>query len=266
VHKDVADQFFSQMKATVQEFYGNDSQKTEYYGRIINAKAFERLADLVKKSESFIKFGGKVDATERYIEPTVFDFGSDLTAFRAQPLMQDELFGPLVPVATFTNVDEVIDLVRGLPTGKPLACYCYSRDKAFIDAISNRTTSGGLCINDSVMHLANHELPFGGVGESGMGSYHGVYSFNTFTHQKAVLRKYPAIDEMPVLKQLLAARFPPYTSFRKLAIKIFSMRAMSIAVNPPLEKLFRFLLRVFLLVIGLRVFGYRVSIDGGRRR
>merc|ERR1711904_209095 len=163
------------------------------------------------------------------------------------------------------NGEDVVAFIRRLPTGKPLACYCYARDAKVIDTISRRTTSGGLCINDSVMHLANHELPFGGVGESGMGSYHGEHSFKTFTHQKAVLRKYPAIDEMPLLKQLLAARFPPYTSFRKLAIKIFSMRFMSIAVNPPLEKLFRFLLRVFLLVIGLRVFGYRVSIDGGRR-
>merc|ERR1719460_3100623 len=101
--------------------------------------------------------------------------------------------------------------------------------------LQTRTTAGGMCINDSVVHLANHELPFGGVGESGMGSYHGHYSFKTFTHEKAVLRKYPAIDEMPVLKQLLAARFPPYTSIRQFLIKMFSMRVMGLAVNPPVK-------------------------------
>merc|ERR1711870_199541 len=96
-------------------------------------------------------------------------------------------------------------------------------------------TSGGLCINDSVMHLANHELPFGGVGRSGMGSYHGHHSFTSFTHEKAVLRKYPLIDESILMKPLLAARFPPYTPFKKLAIKLFSAREVSMLLNPPIR-------------------------------
>jgi aldehyde dehydrogenase (NAD+) len=261
VHKDVADEFLAKLESTVKEFYSNNAQSTEYYGRIINAKAFERLAGLVDKSKPAIKFGGAVDAKDRYIQPTVFDFGSDLKAFRNQEIMQDEIFGPLLPVARYSDIEEVVNFVRTLPTGKPLACYCYSRDSKVIDTISHRTTSGGLCINDSVMHLANHELPFGGVGESGMGSYHGHYSFSCCTHEKAVLRKYPAIDEMPGLKQLLAARFPPYTSFRKLAIKLFSMRLVTLAVNPPLKQLLRFFIRVFVLCFGLRLAGYRVRIN-----
>jgi len=261
VHVDVADKFFSQLKVTMREFYSDNAKSTEFYGRIINTKAFERLADLVEKSKSAIKIGGAVDAAERYVEPTVFDFGSDLKAFRGQEIMQDEIFGPLLPVARYSNIEDVVSFVRSLPTGKPLACYCYARDKSVIDTISTRTTSGGLCINDSVMHLANHELPFGGVGESGMGNYHGEYSFKCFTHEKAVLRKYPAIDEAPVMKQLLAARFPPYTTFRKLAIKIFSMPVVTLAVNPPVEKLMRFLFRVLILCLGLRAAGYRVRID-----
>jgi len=261
VHADVATEFFSVFKATLKEFYSGDAKSTEFYGRVINAKAFERLAALVEKHKDAIVVGGAVDAKEKYVEPTVFDFGSDLAAFKAQEVMQDEIFGPLFPVARYTNIEDVVSFVRGLPTGKPLACYCYSRDSAVIDTISRRTTSGGLCINDSVMHLCNHELPFGGVGQSGMGAYHGHHSFKTFTHEKAVLRKYPAIDESPLMKPLLAARFPPYTVFRQLAIKIFSLRAVTLAVNPPLEKMFRFLLRVVLLCIGLRVAGYRVRID-----
>lgn len=260
VHADVADKFIAELKATVKDFYEN-SKTTEYYGRVINAKAYERLADLVEKSRSHIAFGGNVDASERYIEPTVLDFGRDLKAFREQPVMQDEIFGPLFPVCRYTDIEDVVSFIRTLPTGKPLACYCYSRDQAVIDTISHRTTSGGLCINESVMHLANHELPFGGVGASGMGSYHGHHSFMTFTHEKAVLRKYPAIDEMPILKQLLAARFPPYTGFRKLAIKLFSMRAMTVAVNPPIKKVAQFLIRVLALVFAMRLCGYRIRID-----
>lgn len=261
VHNDVADEFFQKFEATVNEFYSKNPQTTEYYGRVINAKAFERLAGLLKNSKAAIKFGGAVDESERYIQPTVFDFGKDLKAFRDQEIMQDEIFGPLLPCARYSNIEEVVQFVRSLPTGKPLACYCYSRDKAVIDTISQRTTSGGLCINDAVMHLANHELPFGGVGESGMGSYHGHHSFKCFTHEKAVLRKYPAIDEAPVMKQLLAARFPPYTTFRKLAIQIFSMRVVTLAVNPPIGKLMRFFFRVLLLCFSLRAAGYRVRID-----
>merc|ERR1719460_1049098 len=117
--------------------------------------------------------------------------------------------------------------------------------------LQTRTTAGGMCINDSIMHLCNHELPFGGVGESGMGSYHGHHSFKCFTHEKAVLRKYPSIDESLVMKKLLAARFPPYTTFRQLAIKIFSMPIVTLAVNPPVGKLMRFLFKVLLLCFGL---------------
>eukprot|EP00747_Dinoflagellata_sp_TGD_P206543 gnl/TRDRNA2_/TRDRNA2_80239_c0_seq1.p1 gnl/TRDRNA2_/TRDRNA2_80239_c0~~gnl/TRDRNA2_/TRDRNA2_80239_c0_seq1.p1 ORF type:complete len:536 (-),score=91.37 gnl/TRDRNA2_/TRDRNA2_80239_c0_seq1:82-1689(-) len=259
VHKDVADEFLKVLKATVKEFYG-DAQKTEWYGRLINDKAFERLSDLVSTHKDSIAFGGAVDSKERFIEPTVFDFGSDLEAFRGQAVMQDEIFGPLFPLARFSSIEDVVGFVRRLPTGKPLACYCYARDKDVIDAISRRTTSGGLCINDSVMHLANHELPFGGVGESGMGSYHGEYSFKTFTHEKAVLRKYPSIDTMPVMAQLLGARFPPYTGFRQWACNVFGKRIVMQMVNPPIEKGARFLFWVFVCTIILRFLGYSVQI------
>merc|ERR1712032_1718938 len=145
-----------------------------------------------------------------------------------------EIFGPLFPVCRFTDFEDVISFTRNLKTGKPLACYVYSRNKSNISAVTTRTTSGGLCINDSIMHLSNHELPFGGVGESGMGSYHGQYSFAAMTHEKAVLQKYPGLDELPVLKTLLAARFPPYTSTRQLIIKLFSMRHVATMLNLPL--------------------------------
>merc|ERR1712032_616983 len=163
-----------------------------------------------------------------------------------------EIFGPLFPVCRFTDFEDVISFTRNLKTGKPLACYVYSRNKSNISAVTTRTTSGGLCINDSIMHLSNHELPFGGVGESGMGAYHGQYSFKAFTHEKAVLQKYSTVDNMPILNFLLAARFPPYTSTKKLLIKIFSMRAVEQAVNLPVRNLGRFLVKLLLCVLSLR--------------
>lgn len=260
VHEEVADKFFEILKSTVTNFYSADPKSTEFFGRLINNKAFERLADLVEKGKGNIKFGGAVDAADRYIEPTVFDFGTDMKAFAEHPLMQDELFGPLLPVVRYSNLEDVITFVRRLPTGKPLALYCYSRDNSVIKAISERTTSGGLNINDCVMHLANHELPFGGVGESGMGSYHGEYSFKAMTHQKAVLRKYPGIDESFLLKGLLAARFPPYTSFKKGAIALFTTREVSMLVNPPPLNIFNFLVKCLGMTALLRLGGYSVDI------
>merc|ERR1712070_236106 len=181
--------------------------------------------------------------------------------FSEQPIMQEEIFGPLFPVCRFKDIEEAISFSRNLKTGKPLACYMYSRSTSNIDAVTKRTTSGGLCINDSIMHLSNHELPFGGVGASGMGSYHGHYSFAAMTHEKAVLQKYPGIDELPILKFLLAARFPPYTSTRQLIIKLFSMRQVAGLLNLPVRDAVRFFARVIGMVLLLRVGGYRVSIQ-----
>jgi aldehyde dehydrogenase (NAD+) len=260
VHEEVADDFFKIVKATIQKFYTKSAKDTEYYGRLINPKAFERLADLVEKSKQALVSGGEMDAVEKYIEPTVFDFGSDLEKFATQPIMQDELFGPLLPVARYKKIEDVVSFVRQLPTGKPLALYCYARDKEVIDTISHRTTSGGLCINDCVMHLANHELPFGGVGRSGMGKYHGHHSFKSFTHEKAVLRKYPVVDEAPVMKQLLAARFPPYSSFDQFAVKMFGTRAMMLAVNLPFGKLISFVKKLIVLLVLGRICGYKVQV------
>eukprot|EP00756_Hemistasia_phaeocysticola_P031040 Hpha_TRINITY_DN16327_c0_g1::TRINITY_DN16327_c0_g1_i3::g.59555::m.59555/K00128/ALDH; aldehyde dehydrogenase (NAD+) len=261
VHESVADKFIAIMKKTVRQFYGDDAQKTEYFGRIINDRAFERLDKLVQGAKDKIAFGGATDAADRFVAPTLFDYGSDLTVFSQSALMQDEIFGPLFPLARFSQMEDVIQLIRNLPTGKPLACYCYARDQTVIKAITERTTSGGLCINDSVMHLANHELPFGGVGESGMGAYHGRRSFNAFTHEKAVLVKYPALDNLPVLKTLLAARFPPYTPFKQTAVKMFGTRFMEAAVNLPLGAFRKFLIQLVVFLVVLRVFGYKVSIE-----
>jgi len=233
VHEKVADEFFSLVKAAIRDFYGSDPQQTEWFGRCINASAFHRLEALVKgaASDGKVCFGGRVDASDKYIEPTLLDYGSDLDAFKQCGAMADEIFGPVMPAVRFSSVEQVVTFTKELRTGKPLALYCYARDARFVDKIKRRTTSGGLCINDSIMHLVNHELPFGGVGASGMGSYHGKRSFLAFTHEKAVLEKSPSFDETFVLRPLLAARFPPYTPFKQALVRLFSMRLADHAVN-----------------------------------
>jgi aldehyde dehydrogenase (NAD+) len=152
----------------------------------LSLQAYERLTGLVAKREKHGKlvFGGKSDASERYLAPTCIDYGSDLKRFAKSEIMQDEIFGPILPVARYSKFEDAVQYARTLPTGKPLALYFFSQNQANIQTIKKRTTSGGLVINDVLMHLVNHDLPFGGVGASGMGSYHGERSFNTFTHEK----------------------------------------------------------------------------------
>merc|ERR1711920_357193 len=193
------------------------------------------------------------------------DFGTDMEAFRSHPLMQDELFGPLLPCVRYDSLEDAVQFIRRLPTGKPLACYCFTRDSEVREQVTTRTTSGGMCINDAIMHLANSELPFGGVGESGMGSYHGHRSFAVLTHEKAALRKYAFVDKLPGLAQLLDARFPAYSGFKKFAVNMFGKRSMMKTVNVlnpamPMKALWRFLIQLFCAWVVLRLTGRKVAI------
>ena len=255
VHADVVGPFLEEMKKAVLDFYGDDSQESEWYGRCINDKAFERLSAIVDSSRDRIVLGsGRVDAKDKYVEPTVLNYGADMAAFTASAAMQDEIFGPILPMVTFTSMETVISYVKALPTGKPLALYAFSQDNAVIETIKRRTTSGGLVINDNLMHLANHELPFGGIGASGMGAYHGERSFSAFTHEKAVLEKSQMLDQSIVLKPLLQARFPPYNSTKKALVKIFMMPFASTILNLHRNKKFLMLVAVLLLYkMGFRV-------------
>jgi len=186
---------------------------------------------VLRATSSHVCIGGKTDASDRFIEPTLLDYGTDMAAFAESAAMQDEIFGPILPMVTYTDAEQAIAHATRLPTGKPLALYAHTTDAAFVESLKRRTTSGALVINDVMMHAVNHELPFGGVGASGMGSYHGHRSFLAFTHEKAVLEKSPMLDESPALKPVLAARFPPYTPFKSTLIKTFGARPAGLAVN-----------------------------------
>ncbi len=188
VHRNIKQRLLGQMKKVLLEFYGSDPRQSPNYGRIINYKHFERLLKLLDKGN--IIAGANVDPAERYISPTIIDNISP-----DDPVMQEEIFGPILPVIEYEVLEEAISFINERP--KPLALYLFSRDKAKQDTICKETSSGGICINDCLIHLTNQELPFGGVGESGIGSYHGKNTFTTFSHQKSVMKNTMLFD-MPV--------------------------------------------------------------------
>ncbi len=185
VHKDVKDALIAKMKEKIAQFYGENPQESEDYGRIINERNFDRLKSLI--DEEKVIYGGKTDRDDKYMSPTFMDNVS-----REDRVMQEEIFGPIFPIMEWENLDEVIDFVNS--DEKPLALYMYSKDQKRVDRVLKYCSSGGACINDSLVHIANPHLPFGGVGASGIGSYHGDESFRTFSHEKSVLHKSSSVD------------------------------------------------------------------------
>lgn len=193
VHEKVKDKLFHYMKKSVEEFYGDNPAASADYASIINERHHERLASMI--TGGTIVFGGKTDAAKKYIAPTLItDIDLD------HPLMDDEIFGPVLPAFTFSSLDEALGIVKRFE--KPLAFYIFSNNYNTQQRCMNEVQFGGGCINDTVAHLLNPELPFGGIGSSGTGAYHGKYSFDTFTHYKGVMNKVTWPD--------IPLRYPPY--------------------------------------------------------
>lgn len=185
VDQRVAGAFLAAAKQALRDFYGADPQQSPDYGRIINRRHFDRLTRYLGDGE--IAHGGRQDAGDRYLEPTI------LTGVpREAPVMQEEIFGPILPVVEFSDLDEVLARLRELPT--PLALYLFSADRAVQARVLAGSRSGGVCLNDTVTHILGKDLPFGGLGESGMGAYHGRASFDCFSHRRSVLGRSLALD------------------------------------------------------------------------
>lgn len=194
VDKKVKQKFVDAFIKTTKDFFGEDPQQSADLGRIINEKHFIRLSQLLEKGN--ILMGGKTDMKDLFIAPTLID-GISVE----DPIMQGEIFGPILPIIEYEKLDDAIKFVNS--RNKPLALYIFSDDKMYQERILNETSSGNASINECLMHVGQFELPFGGVGESGIGAYHGKLSFDTFSHLKGVLKKSTLSD----FKQ----RFPPYT-------------------------------------------------------
>ncbi|MGB3737501.1 MAG: aldehyde dehydrogenase family protein, partial [Ilumatobacter sp.] len=205
VARPLRDRLVAAIEESVTDFYGKDPHTSDDYGRIISDGHFERIAGLLGDADSgTVAFGGDVDATDRFIAPTVLidpDPDSDV--------MSEEIFGPVLPVIAVNNIDEAIDFVNARE--KPLALYVFTDDDATAKRTVKRTSSGGVSVNGTLLHIGPPDLPFGGVGPSGMGAYHGEAGFETFSHLKSVYDK----RVKPDLKVL----YPPYTSLKARLIR-----------------------------------------------
>jgi aldehyde dehydrogenase (NAD+) len=193
VHASVKDRLVALIAETLREFYGEDPALSPDYPRMVNAKRFDAVAKLLGSGNTLL--GGQTNPGEKYIAPTLVD-GVTFD----DPVMQEEIFGPLLPVLTYGRLEEVPQLVGRQPY--PLALYLFTDDSQAEKYILENVRFGGGCVNDTVIHLSNPAIPFGGVGTSGFGSYHGKFSFDTFTHQKGVLKTMTRLD--------IPLRYPPY--------------------------------------------------------
>ncbi|WP_143309824.1 aldehyde dehydrogenase [Chitinophaga vietnamensis] len=203
VHHRVKDELVTAMKNAIVEFFGNDPAASTDYARIINDKRFDTVAAYLK--EGHIVHGGQTIREQRYIAPTLLE-----DVEWSDPVMQEEIFGPVLPILTFEDISQAIKAIKQLPY--PLALYVFTKSKKTEKMLIEQVRFGGGCINNSLVHLTNPELPFGGAGFSGMGQYHGKYSFDTFTHPKGMLKTGTWLD--------VPTKYPPFKNKLNLLKKV----------------------------------------------
>ncbi|KAG0173771.1 Aldehyde dehydrogenase [Apophysomyces sp. BC1015] len=212
VPKSHLESFVNAFRKTIKDRFGPNPKESKDYGRLVSDRHFDRLASMLDNRQSgVIAVGGERDRDERYIAPTLV---TDVN-FNDQMLMGDEIFGPILPVITYDNLDEALGLVSKHPA--PLALYVFTKKKSVYNKVIELTQSGGVCVNDCLMHQAEYALPFGGIGNSGMGNYHGEKSFHTFTHERSVMIKSQRLE------RLMQIRYPPYSSSRLSLLRFLTV-------------------------------------------
>lgn len=202
-HNSVKDELVELMKKEITRQFGDDPQKSPDFPRIVNEKAFDRLVTYLRDGK--IVCGGDTDRSVKYISPTILD--------NVEPgnlVMQDEIFGPVLPILTFESIGQATDFINNRE--KPLAMYVFSTNKNEIQKLMKNTSAGGGCINDTIIHIANSNLPFGGVGNSGMGKYHGKLSFDTFSNHRSIVKSTNLID--------LPVKYAPYADWKMKIIRM----------------------------------------------
>lgn len=207
VDRGIKAELLTAIRATIKEFFGDDPAKSPDYSRIISQKHLQKLAQFIDKNK--VIMGGEINQEDRYIAPTIMD-GVNWD----DPIMQEEIFGPILPILEYNDLGEAIAQINARP--KPLALYIFTKDKAKQERILQSTSSGGVGINETIMQVAPSSLPFGGVGDSGIGSYHGKFSFDTFSHYKSILKKGLWFD--------LKWRYAPYQGKLDLIKKIIGVK------------------------------------------
>ena len=204
IDRRVKDRFLEYVKRWITVMYGQNPLDNDGYVRMVNRKHFDRVMGLIDPEK--VVFGGKGDWSTLKIQPTILD-----NVTPEDPVMGEEIFGPVLPVLTFDRVEEAAAFVNARP--RPLALYLFSQDKKVQELFLRRASFGGGCVNDTIVHLATSRMPFGGVGGSGMGGYHGKASFDTFSHQKSIVKKSTLVD--------LPIRYAPYTPAKSKLLRLF---------------------------------------------
>ncbi len=204
VHKDIKQAFYASLEKWINTFFTTDHQSSPDLGRIINEKHYDRLLKFF--NDGTLITGGQTDKTELFIGPAILEV-TDLDT----PVMQEEIFGPILPVVEYSELEEVEEIVARNPD--PLALYIFSKDRAKVNRLTTNIPFGGGCINDTVIYIGNHNLPFGGKGSSGIGNYHGKYSFDAFSYKKSIMKRYFRFDP--------GLYYPPYKNKHTFLKKIF---------------------------------------------
>lgn len=207
VHESIKNEFINAFKLKVTEYYSENPQESNSYSRVVNQKHFNRLVSAIedaKEKHANFHLGGDSDAASKYIAPTLVSNLSEDTI-----LLNDEIFGPILPVKTYTSTKEVVDYINSKE--KPLALYIYANNRAFVNTVIQETRAGSTCINTNAIQYSNHHLPFGGSNNSGIGKSHGFFGFQEFTNARSVLKKH-TIGPLHLL-------FPPYNNFKEKIAK-----------------------------------------------
>lgn len=205
VEASVHDALIDELKQAIVDFYGDDPQVSDDYGRIIHSQHFKRLIDMLDNQN--VAFGGDFSSKDNYIGPTIV---TDVET--KHRLLTEEIFGPILPLVRIASANDAIDFVNA--KAKPLALYAFTKNRRALRQFTRRISAGNVCYNDTLMFMLNHEMPFGGVGRSGMGRYHGKFGFETFSHLKPVMTRRFALD--------VALRYPPYSKIKDKVLSWFN--------------------------------------------
>ncbi|NNL16721.1 MAG: aldehyde dehydrogenase family protein [Flavobacteriaceae bacterium] len=208
IHEDIKADFVKEFKLQLNSFYSDDASMSQSYCRIVNEKHYTRLVEHIENAKQLkakIDVGGQTDSRENYIEPTVI---SDLPDEAS--LLQEEIFGPILPVKTYAAMDEAITYINSKE--KPLALYIYSKNKKIVNQIIDNTRAGSTCINNNVIQYSNHHLPFGGTNNSGIGKSHGIFGFQEFSNMRSVLKQHT--------KGSIELLFPPYNNLKQKIVDL----------------------------------------------
>lgn len=206
IHEGVKTEFITELKSVIQDFYGEEAMRSSAYCRIVNDKHVNRLKHYIQDAKTLgatIECGGDFNADERFFAPTIVSKLPDEAL-----LLQDEIFGPILPIKSYGKIEEAIDYINS--KSKPLALYVYSKNKKQIQQIISATRAGSTCINSNILQYSNHNLPFGGSNTSGIGKSHGIFGFQEFSNERSVLKQYA--------NGTISLLFPPYNSFKQKLI------------------------------------------------